>query len=84
LRCPPAGDHSWRYVGEQARRQPDGPDGRELGDLGQQGVEANVAGVGLDPGQHVRMIVVGIVLNGNQRLEPGDGTGVEAPDDPRQ
>jgi hypothetical protein len=67
-----------RHVVEQAPRQPDGADRRELGQLGQKGIEADIAGVGLDRGQHVRVIVVRVVVHGDQGLQPADGPRVEA------
>ncbi len=75
---PPAGDHLGRHVGEQVRRQSDGADRCELGQLGEQGIEAHVAGVGLDRGQRARAVDISLVLQADQRLQPGDGPGVEA------
>jgi hypothetical protein len=74
---PPAADHLGRHVSEQARWQADGPDSSELGDLGQHRVQADVARVCLDGGQHIAAVAVGLVLDGDERLQPADDGGVE-------
>ena len=48
------------------------PDRFQLGDLDQHRGETDVARVGLDRRQHVRIRLVGVDVDADQRLDPGD------------
>lgn len=81
---PPADEDLGRDVVEQSRRKADGAHRAQLGDLGQHRLQADIAGLGLDPRQQPRPcgIVAGVVL-GDQGQEPADHRLAQPAGDPQ-
>lgn len=77
-------DHDIRCdPGEKVGGQPDRADRLQLGDLGEHRLQAHVARSGLDQAQHVLLPFL-LVVDGDERLQSGDGHSVQALKDHRQ